>query len=240
VSLDEVRVWGNNASVTTNPIGVSVDGSSVKLFRPDLEYFAVALKTTGTGTAVDVFSPYIESSCYNYDHDITIGTDNIYGGIMLGTYTGCNGLYDVNVETNGLAVFGTYFYAPGYSTSVYNVASGVSPPAMVSLGGINLLIAGGTSATPNCAYSTNYSTATATGGTFTVNAPTGCQPFDGQSLKLHIKYTNAQTYSWNAAFVGGTTALPTTSSGSSKGDWVAFLYDSINSKWDYVATATGF
>jgi hypothetical protein len=101
---------------------------------------------------------------------------------------------------------------------------------------------GGTSITPSCAIDNedNYGAMTATAGTFTVNAPTGCVAFEGQRLRLHLKFTNAQTYSWNTAFVGGTTALPTTSTGSSKGDWIGFLYDSINSKWDYVATATGF
>lgn len=102
----------------------------------------------------------------------------------------------------------------------------------------------GTSITPTCTVEDNYGTMTASGGTFTVNAPAGCSvtggPFEGQKLLLHLKFTNSQTYSWNAIFAGGTTALPTTSTGTSKGDWVAFRYDSINSKWDYVATATGF
>jgi hypothetical protein len=100
----------------------------------------------------------------------------------------------------------------------------------------------GTSITPSCSIDNEvtFGAMTATAGTFTVNAPTGCTPFEGQRLRLHLKFTNSQTYSWNSAFVGGTTALPTTSTGSSKGDWIAFLYDSINSKWDYVATATGF
>jgi hypothetical protein len=100
----------------------------------------------------------------------------------------------------------------------------------------------GTSVTPTCAIDNEdtYGTFTATAGTFTVNAPTGCVAFEGQRLRLHFKFTNAQTYSWNAAFVGGTTALPTSSTGTGKGDWIGFIYDSINSKWDYVATATGF
>jgi hypothetical protein len=104
----------------------------------------------------------------------------------------------------------------------------------------SLSIATGTSLTPNCVYSINNTTNTQSVGTLTVNAPTGCTAVEGQSLKIHIKSTNVQTYSWNAAFVGGTTSLPTASSGASKGDWIGFLYDSINAKWDYVAVATGF
>lgn len=100
----------------------------------------------------------------------------------------------------------------------------------------------GTSITPSCAIDNqdNFGTFTATGGTFTINAPTGCVPFEGQRLRLHPKFTNAQTYSFNAAFVGGTVALPTTSTGGGKGDWLGFLYDSINAKWDFVALAAGF
>jgi hypothetical protein len=100
----------------------------------------------------------------------------------------------------------------------------------------------GTSITPSCAINNedNYGNFTATAGTFTVNAPTGCVPYEGQRLTMHFKFTNSQTYSWNTAFVGGATALPTVSTGSSKGDWLGFIYDSINSKWDFVAAATGF
>ncbi len=98
----------------------------------------------------------------------------------------------------------------------------------------------GTSATPNCLYENNYGTETASAGTFTVNAPASCTAAEGQKLLLHLKFTNVQTYSWNAAYVGGTTALPTASTGSSKGDWLAFRYDSINSKWDFLAASTGF
>jgi hypothetical protein len=104
----------------------------------------------------------------------------------------------------------------------------------------SLSFASATSLTPNCAYLINYTVNTVAVGTFTVNAPTGCTAVEGQSLTIHIKSTNVQTYAWNAAFVGGATALPTTSTGSSKGDWIGFLYDSINSKWDYVPVATGF
>jgi hypothetical protein len=116
----------------------------------------------------------------------------------------------------------------------------VSACTAVDASSLNLSVGGGTSATPNCSYSLNYSTATAASGTFTINAPTGCTPTEGKKLTLHFKFTNSQTYSWNAAFTGGTVALPTTSTGSSKGDWLAFLYDSVNAIWDFVAIATGF
>lgn len=73
-------------------------------------------------------------------------------------------------------------------------------------------------------------------GTLTINAPTGT-PTDGQALVLRIKSTNSQTYSFNAAFKGGTTALPSTHAGSSKFDYLGFFYNNTASKWDLVGLA---
>lgn len=77
-------------------------------------------------------------------------------------------------------------------------------------------------------------------GTLTVNAPTGTL-YDGQRLLLRVKSTNVQTYSWNAIFGGGAiVALPTTSNGSSKYDYIGFMYNSALAKWLVVAYATGY
>ena len=141
-----------------------------------------------------------------------------YGALAISDLNGVYGLLQMKqTSTNNWYVFNYSPAAPG----VYNVASA-------------------TSVTPDCAFEETDMTNTQSAGTFTVNAPTGCTPTAGQRLLWHIKSSAIQTYSWNAAYVGGTTTLPTASSGSSKGDWIAFRYDAINSVWDYVATATGF
>lgn len=80
---------------------------------------------------------------------------------------------------------------------------------------------------------------TQTAGTLTVNAPTGT-PSNGQKLMLRLRSTNVQTFSWNAIFQGGTTPLPTTSSGSSQYDYYGFIYNSTATKWQVVGSATGF
>jgi hypothetical protein len=80
---------------------------------------------------------------------------------------------------------------------------------------------------------------TQTAGTLTVNAPSGT-PTNGQKLMFRLRSTNVQTFSWNAIFQGGTTALPTTSSGSTKYDYYGFIYNSTATKWQIVGTATGF
>lgn len=81
---------------------------------------------------------------------------------------------------------------------------------------------------------------TQTAGTFTINAPTG-SIFDGQKLMFKIKSTNIQTFSWNAVFTGSIDApLPTASSGSSKTDYLGFIYDATSSKWHVVAKNFGY
>ncbi|MDE2098636.1 MAG: hypothetical protein KGL39_15385 [Patescibacteria group bacterium] len=80
---------------------------------------------------------------------------------------------------------------------------------------------------------------TASGGTLTMNNPSG-SPADTQSLVFRITSANVQTFSWGTAYHAGSAALPTATTGSSKHDYIAFIYDAATSQWDYVATAAGF
>ena len=77
-------------------------------------------------------------------------------------------------------------------------------------------------------------------GTLTINAPTGTA-VNGQKFILRLTSTNVQTFSWNAVFAGSTDiTLPTVSSGSSKTDYVGFIYNSTAVKWQMVAKVFGF
>lgn len=77
-------------------------------------------------------------------------------------------------------------------------------------------------------------------GTLTINAPTGT-PVNGQKLMLRLQSTNVQTFSWNSIFAGSTDlVLPAASSGSSKYDYVGFIYNSTASKWQIIAKNFGF
>ena len=78
----------------------------------------------------------------------------------------------------------------------------------------------------------------AVAGTLTVNNPSGT-PNDGQGLLLRILTTNKQTYSWGANFRGGTTALPTSTTGTSKTDYIAFIWTAADSKWDLTGQSGG-
>jgi hypothetical protein len=77
-------------------------------------------------------------------------------------------------------------------------------------------------------------------GTLTVNAPTGT-PVNGQKFILRLSSTSVQTFSWNAIFAGSTDlALPTSSTGSGKYDYVGFIYNSTATKWQLLAKVFGF
>ncbi len=76
-------------------------------------------------------------------------------------------------------------------------------------------------------------------GTLTANAPAGT-PTDGQKLTFRIKSTNVQTYAWNAIFRGSTTnALPTSTSGGGKTDYIGFTFNAADTKWDCTSVDMG-
>ena len=80
-------------------------------------------------------------------------------------------------------------------------------------------------------------------GVLTISADTGTAQTEGQSLLLKITCTNTQTFSWTAGvkgYYGGTTALPTTTTGSSKVDYYAFIWDAVAGAWNYTGSAAGF
>ena len=120
-------------------------------------------------------------------------------------------------------------------------SSTVGNDVTVTLGNRVTAIADGTSVTINCDTTDTASQInTQAIGTLTINAITGT-PVNGQKLIFKISSTNVQTFSWNAIFSGSTdSALPTVSSGSSKYDYMGFIYNSDVTKWQLVAKNFGF
>lgn len=98
-----------------------------------------------------------------------------------------------------------------------------------------------TSITPNIDdYDMFKQANTQAAGTLTINAPTGT-PTSGQEFILRIKSTNVQTFSFNSVFRGSLdTALPVSTSGSSLTDYMKFIYNSDDTKWDIVALSMGY
>lgn len=102
-------------------------------------------------------------------------------------------------------------------------------------------VATGASITPNVDTTDILNQAnTEAVGTLTMNAPTGT-PVNGQSLVVRISSTNVQTFSWNAIYKGSSDLpLPSATSGSSKTDYLGFIYDSTAVKWQLLAKNFGF
>jgi hypothetical protein len=77
-------------------------------------------------------------------------------------------------------------------------------------------------------------------GTLTINAPTGT-PVDGQKLILRINCTNAQVLSFNAIYSSSTSlGFTASTTGTSKTDYLGFIYNSATTKWNFVAQVLGF
>lgn len=91
--------------------------------------------------------------------------------------------------------------------------------------------------TPNCDITDLYDI-TALAAAPTMGAPTGT-PYNGQKLIIRIKdNSTARALAWNAAYVAGGVALPTTTV-ISKILTVGFMYNTANSlnKWMCIASA---
>jgi hypothetical protein len=122
IVLDNVSIAGNSSAANSNPLGLRIDGASVRMFSVDREYFAVGWESTGA-PVVDDTDPYIESSHVPYIHDITSGQVNIFGG----TYSGNTGApYLIDIQKDNLAIYGTYLPSVSYVTSVFNVPATAS------------------------------------------------------------------------------------------------------------------
>jgi hypothetical protein len=58
---------------------------------------------------------------------------------------------------------------------------------------------------------------------------------------FRLSSTAVQTFAWNAIYQGSTDSpLPSASSGASKTDYMGFIYNTSNSKWQMLAKNFGF
>lgn len=188
---------------------------------------------------------------------ISTGVSGLGTGVAtaLAVNTGTAGALVVNGGALGTPSSGTLTNATGLpiSTGVSGLGTGVATALGIqanTTGGI--VTAGGaprvvnipdaTSITMNAdttdlAYQVNSQ---AFGATLTINAPTGT-PVDGQKIILRINSANQQNFSWNAVFGGSVDSpLPTTTTGGFFIDYMGFIYNGIQSKWQMVAKNFGF
>jgi hypothetical protein len=112
--------------------------------------------------------------------------------------------------------------------------TGLLPPRVTA-------VASSTTITPNADTTDILTQAnTAAGGTLTIAAPTGT-PVNGQKLILRITCTNAQVLSFNSIYRSSIDlGFPSGTTGSSKTDYLGFIYNSSATKWDMLAKVFGF
>jgi hypothetical protein len=130
---------------------------------------------------------------------------------------------------------------PTGPTGANSTVAGPTGPTGPMYGSRVVAVADATSITIN-ADTTDMATQanTQAAGTLTINAPTGTLS-NGQKVMLRLRSTNVQTFSWNGVFTGSTDlSLPTVSSGSSKYDYMGFVYNSTSTTWQLIAKNFGF
>lgn len=189
----------------------------------------LAANLTSTASGAELALNYADGKLFYKDSG---GTVQVLASKGAGTIGGSNTQIQFNNNgsldgSSSLTWDGTYFKA----TLMNNTAI---VPRVVAL-------TDATSVTFN-ADTTDIATQanTQVAGTLTINAPTGT-PYNGQKIIFRLLSTNAQTFSWNAAFQGsGDLSLPTVSSGSSKYDYMGFVYNSTATKWQMLAKVFGF
>ena len=139
------------------------------------------------------------------------------------------------------AVLGNSSHFIGTTSVALNRASASQALTGVTLTPRVITVTDATSITPNIDTSDIVlQVNTQVAGTLTINAPTGT-PSQGQKFIIRLQATNAQTFAWNAIYIGSTDiALPTTSSSAAKYDYIGFIYNSTATKWQLLAKNFGF
>lgn len=201
--------------------------------------------TVGVATTPAVYEIGAPTSAAEYTASVESGVQGPQGNtgnaatITLGTFTTGDPGSNVVITNSGntsAAVFN--FTIPRGAVGATGNTGPIGPAPNTAAR--TVAIPDGTSLTINC-ESTDIATHinTQAVGTLTVNQPTGT-PYDGQKLVIRIKSTNIQTFSWDSSFAGSTElGLPAGTSGGDVFDYVGFMYNSTNSKWQLLAKIFG-
>jgi hypothetical protein len=201
-------------------------------------YSGTTVSVTGVITGASVVGGVITGSSASVTGIVTGAS--VVGGVITGTTVSTTGnitsaanITGGNITTAGIITATGNITSGNISTGTITVTGAVVPRVVVITDAASVTIDGDTT---DIATQAN----TQAVGTLTINAVTGT-PFNGQKIIFRLQSTNVQTFSWNAVFVGSTDlSLPTTSSGTSKYDYVGFIYNSTATKWQLLAKNFGF
>ena len=93
--------------------------------------------------------------------------------------------------------------------------------------------------TPN-ANTSDICVVTALSQASAIANPVVTTPYDGQLLQLRITSIVSRAISFGTAYQGASSlGLPSSTTGSSAEDYIAFRYNSIDLKWDLIGTTIG-
>ena len=181
------------------------------------------------------------ASQFSFGNAAVLTTGTLSGNRGVTSGNNVSSFVEFNGNTSTAGQFDSSTTAPtsntrlNYNGDLYATSFiGANKPRVVT-------IANGTSVTMN-ADTTDIASQTNTQsvGTLTINAVTGTL-FDGQKIIFRLQSENIQTFSWNAVFVGSSDiSLPSTSTGSSKYDYMGFIYNATATKWQLLAKNFGF
>ncbi|NTW31412.1 MAG: hypothetical protein HGB12_02070, partial [Bacteroidetes bacterium] len=189
--------------------------------------------TTGNNNTANGF--------YSLFSNVT-GSGNVALGAFAGRYeTRSNSFYVDNQDRTNAAgdttkalLYGTFASASSGQQLTVNGTLKVTGLITPRVG----TITDGSAPTP-AAGANDMFTVTALAQAATFAAPSGT-PVNGQKLIIRIKDNGtAQTLSWNAIYRVGDVSLPTTTV-ISKTMYLGFIYNSADSKWDFVSFVNNF
>lgn len=122
IVLDTVIAYGANPYSGNTGTGIEVNGSSVRMYSPDVEGFQAAggkaLVFSGSNCWVDLYGIRVETSDTNFYHNITSGQINVYGSNLLGGPSNTQTFY---INADNLSLYGVFFPLAG-SNLLFNIA----------------------------------------------------------------------------------------------------------------------
>ena len=135
----------------------------------------------------------------------------------------------------------TFEFVYGATSWEITCTTGARGPTGPAYGSNVVTIADGTSFTFNASITDiAIQNNTQVVGNLSMNAPSGTAS-DGQRVLIRLKSANVQTFVWNSVYQGGNDlALPSVSTGSSKYDYMGFIYNTGASKWQIISSVFGF
>lgn len=230
-----LKILDNGTEVSSNAVELNfTNATSITTTGVSRRRVNIETGGSGGGSSVPIFPTSGAINSSNTAFVFSTEPDVIFANGTPLTLKSATNLY--GFSWNSGTSTATLDTAPSTGTVVFAfspVTSSDRDPGVIT-------VADATSITPSTAlYRIVHQTNTQSAGTLTINADSST-PADGRAFLLRIKSTNVQTLSFNAQYIGGTTALPTATTGSGNVDYFSFIYYASTSKYHYLGPALNY